>query len=429
MFNKKTLSYIRDLTKNSNKFEKILKENRKFNSFVKKLAKNVPSDIRKEYIIACNQIRRFITTKDLKLEQTIGQSLSTYTPLLFVLTGYYFPRSAAFRTTTIIPMSSPTQAVGIIRPQNVDLTGTKQLSGKNTITNVGSSGINLNTSIQRGAKIISVSNGSKTIPVNIPVNPDGTFLIRVNYGGQPDVITGYVDFKTGRVKFTSKNKVTQNVQVSYNQSQELNEKVNEVGINIDTIPLNAKTYKLSAKVSPEFEYDVKKLFGVNAIEELANIIVNQIIVDIDKEIISNYLSGVKNTNNIETFNKTPPSNFAGSLKMWYSNLTVSINRVISRIVLPFNYIYALVNPLDGAMLRGIRLGRIILLESQLVPVGNIIVVPKITKPETAIYLLGLYLPPILLPNLPAGNLKSMTIMARLGHTFVRPDSIGLVRVQ
>ena len=126
----------------------------------------------------------------------------------------------------------------------------------------------------------------------------------------------------------------------------------EIDIKIESIPVTAQTRKLRARWSPELAQDLNAYHSMDAEVELTQILSEQIALEIDREILSDLVSGAQGANffwsrapgkfvNKRTGaeigratvdgNAAPGPNFTGTVREWYETLTETVIDVANEI--------------------------------------------------------------------------------------------------
>ena len=123
----------------------------------------------------------------------------------------------------------------------------------------------------------------------------------------------------------------------------------EIDIKIESIPVTAQTRKLRARWSPELAQDLNAYHSMDAEVELTQILSEQIALEIDREILSDLLTGAQGANFFwsrspgkfvnkrtgaevaRTSSLTPGPAFTGTVREWYETLTETVIDVANEI--------------------------------------------------------------------------------------------------
>ncbi len=123
----------------------------------------------------------------------------------------------------------------------------------------------------------------------------------------------------------------------------------EIDIKIESIPVTAQTRKLRARWSPELAQDLNAYHSMDAEVELTQILSEQIALEIDREILSDLVSGAQGANFFwsrapgkfvnkrtgaeiaKSSGTAPGPNFTGTVREWYETLTETVIDVANEI--------------------------------------------------------------------------------------------------
>ncbi len=123
----------------------------------------------------------------------------------------------------------------------------------------------------------------------------------------------------------------------------------EIDIKIESIPVTAQTRKLRARWSPELAQDLNAYHSMDAEVELTQILSEQIALEIDREILSDLLTGAQGANFFwsrspgkfvnkrtgaeiaRTSTLNPGPAFTGTVREWYETLTETVIDVANEI--------------------------------------------------------------------------------------------------
>ena len=119
----------------------------------------------------------------------------------------------------------------------------------------------------------------------------------------------------------------------------------EIDIKVDSIAVTAQTKKLKAKWTPELGQDLNAYHNLDAEVELTGILSEQIALEIDRELLSELVSGATagtrywsrapglfvNSSGSELGANTAAPDFTGTVSEWYETLIETINDVSAQI--------------------------------------------------------------------------------------------------
>ena len=124
------------------------------------------------------------------------------------------------------------------------------------------------------------------------------------------------------------------------------EAIPEINIKVDSIAITAVTKKLKAKWTPELGQDLNAYHNLDAEVELTSILSEQIALEIDREILSDLVSGataatyywsrspglfVNKETGVELGATSASPDFTGTVSEWYETLIETINDVSAQI--------------------------------------------------------------------------------------------------
>ncbi len=133
---------------------------------------------------------------------------------------------------------------------------------------------------------------------------------------------------------------------SFTLPLELNDKIPEIDIKVDSIAITAQTKKLKAKWSPELGQDLNAYHNMDAEVELTSILSEQIALEIDREILADLVNGataavyywsrspglfVNRVTGAELGATSAAPDFTGTVSEWYETLIETINDVSAQI--------------------------------------------------------------------------------------------------
>ena len=133
---------------------------------------------------------------------------------------------------------------------------------------------------------------------------------------------------------------------SFTMPMELEDKIPEIDIKVDSIAITAQTKKLKAKWSPELGQDLNAYHNLDAEVELTSILSEQIALEIDREILADLVNGAKaavyywsrspglfvnRVTGAELGATSAAPDFTGTVSEWYETLIETINDVSAQI--------------------------------------------------------------------------------------------------
>jgi hypothetical protein len=138
----------------------------------------------------------------------------------------------------------------------------------------------------------------------------------------------------------------QNATPASDLTTQLNTRIPEIDIKVDSIAVSAVTKKLKAKWTPELGQDLNAYHNLDAEVELTGILSEQIALEIDQEILNDLVQGATagtlywsrrpgqfldpETGSSIT-SATAPPDFTGTVSEWYETLVETVNDVSARI--------------------------------------------------------------------------------------------------
>ena len=133
---------------------------------------------------------------------------------------------------------------------------------------------------------------------------------------------------------------------SFTMPMELEDKIPEIDIKVDSIAITAQTKKLKAKWSPELGQDLNAYHNLDAEVELTSILSEQVALEIDREILADLVNGatagkyywsrspglfVNRVTGLELGATSAAPDFTGTVSEWYETLIETINDVSAQI--------------------------------------------------------------------------------------------------
>ena len=124
-----------------------------------------------------------------------------------------------------------------------------------------------------------------------------------------------------------------------------NDQIPEIDIKVDSIPVTAQTKKLKAKWTPELGQDLNAYHNLDAEVELTGILSEQIALEIDRELLTELITGATagtrywsrapglfvDSDGDQVGASTAAPDFTGTVSEWYETLIETINDVSAQI--------------------------------------------------------------------------------------------------
>lgn len=231
-------------------------------------------------------------------EGTISSDVQQFVPIFLPLVRRVMPKLVANELLGIQPLTTPT---GYIFAINFRYTGSSDLTAKPT--NVGQI-IEFTSDAKAQAaevgKTLKFSNGGLTSPIDNAkiLYKEGRYVL-IDKNGVPagaDIQAGTTNGTSGDVSDTvaatysnelSFEKVLKGYTGSHatDKGEQLGTDMAEIGFNIERKFVEARTRKLKAKYTVELYQDLKAIHGLNADEELMNMMAIEVESELNREII------------------------------------------------------------------------------------------------------------------------------------------------
>lgn len=231
-------------------------------------------------------------------EGTISSDVQQFVPIFLPLVRRVMPKLVANELLGIQPLTTPT---GYIFAINFRYTGSSDLTAKPT--NVGQI-IEFTTDAKAQAaevgKTLKFSNGGLSSPIDNAkiLYKEGRYVL-IDKNGVPagaDIAAGTENGTGGdvseKVAATYSNELSfEKVLKGYTGShatdkgEQLSTDMAEIGFNIERKFVEARTRKLKAKYTVELYQDLKAIHGLNADEELMNMMAIEVESELNREII------------------------------------------------------------------------------------------------------------------------------------------------
>lgn len=183
-----------------------------------------------------------INESDVPTNQTAG--VSNFDPVLIKMVRSSMPQLMAFDLAGVQPMTGPTGSIFAMRSRYENQTGAEAFRDE---ANSAWSGTGTQAGDTSGFAVDAFGTG----------DPDTA----TSYGTGMDLTDGEVLGSTG------------------------NSAWNEMAFTIERVDVSAKTRKLKAQFSRELQYDLKNIHGLDADQELATILANEIRAEQDRELL------------------------------------------------------------------------------------------------------------------------------------------------
>ena len=453
----------------------VLVEDVAFEAYVTGLAESIENKQDREMFVQLAE-----NTRMNLLENSMFQ-INPYETLVLPILRVFYPKLVAKEAVTISPMDKPECVKAFIKAtfkaskgiddHNAPVIGTDISQGVAVGTPIAASmpvpstgydvllvaGVdNTEAHLERDFEIVSVS-GDGTAWVNIVIVPavEGHFSSSVTVGGNPDVVSGKVDYLNGTVDISSTTGAVKHARFTVTTSLEENRINPKVTLSVDKIRLYARDRQISADWTINMEQDMRALFDISMQAEIVNILGQQVALDIDREIIESLLTANRRLNtssHTATFDRTPPGTYTWGTKYWHENIVVKLNELSGQIYTDTNIEAGntiLANPLDVAILEDLQTfnytgtssvdgdlgyrsatvagGKWKVLTSAVVQKGEMLMVYKPIEELKCTYLYAPYVPAILHPY-PLGTKPSLTILSRYATALVRANGIASLKI-
>jgi len=440
--------------------------------YVKSLAEGLPDHDKAGFIELAENTRVAL------MENSMFQ-LNPYETLTLPILRVFYPRLIAKELVNVMPIDKPEVIKGFVRasfkrsgdstfdynfPSSTDVSRgpsvgvsvTAQATAGYTDILAEASLTSSESHVEKDFKITRVTDSTaNTTDVAIFPDVDGNFSAAVTVAGVTGVVSGKVDFLNGTINWSSTESAFTILDYEAYCTLEENQINPQVRYEIEKIRLVAIDRRISAEWTVNMEQDVKALFDISLQSEIANIIGEQIALDIDREIV-NLLIDTNNASNpashTVSFDKTPPGTFTWGQKLWFENIIPPLNALSAQV-----YNSCLMgaantlacNPLDAAIFESLNTfeytgnsveggevgyrsatvqgGKWKVLVSSIVPQGSVVVKYRSPDPARACVIYAPYVPALLMPY-PLGAIPSLTIMSRYATKAVRSEGIAVMTI-
>jgi hypothetical protein len=455
------------------------------------------------------------TKMNILMESNTSAGLNPYESMVLPILSVFYPRLIAKEAVTVVPMNKPDIFRPFIRAKFQKHTTTPGSMVEYSAPAVGSdiddrggisSGPKINVSkseflevplhptdsptslsdalgitpgvdhIQKDFHIykVEIFNGTDTAEVEVDIDPttNGYISERVGYDdagvsglvGKYGLLEGRIDYDRLEINLSqvgaSDGANTWNIRKAYytvTASLEENTLNSKVTFDIEKVRFVAKNRQISAEWSVLMEQDARALYDINVQSELISIIASQIATDIDREIISQFISAAQNSKlvpstHVDTFNKQAPSGYSHGPKLWYENIYPKMSKLSAQIYQDTNIgsgNIILANPMDASVLEStsvfsyvgqsttggdigfqkgtINQGKWTVFVSTNVPEGYMPLIYKPSEEMKSTYIYAPYVPVMLTPY-PLGLKPSMTVLTRYANRFIRTKGISLLKI-
>ena len=230
-------------------------------------------------------------------EGTISSDVQQFVPIFLPLVRRVMPKLVANELLGIQPLTTPT---GYIFAINFRYTGSSDNSAKPT--NVGQI-IEFTQSTEAEkvevGKTLKFSSGSLTSPIDDAkvLYKEGNYVL-IDKNGVPATATIEPGKTNGATSVSDTVKATYSNELSFEKvlkgytgshttanGETLGTDMSEIGFNIERKFVEARTRKLKAKYTVELYQDLKAIHGLNADEELMNMMAMEVESELNREII------------------------------------------------------------------------------------------------------------------------------------------------
>ena len=239
-------------------------------------------------------------TSSLFAEATVTQGVSTFTKFSFPIVRGLIPNLVASEIVSVQPMMAPSGVVFYMRM----VAGTSKGStargtdlAENADANYSSEQVEgeslgqLDSSLDASGTLSFTPVRQNTVTVDVggdvTLVDDGNGSLTVN-SGTAVLTSGTINYTTGAisVNFASGTANEDAVLASYRYDLEGSSQVPEIDVIITSSPVIARRRSLRSRISVESAHNLKVVHGVEADEELASYIVNELRFEIDREVIN-----------------------------------------------------------------------------------------------------------------------------------------------
>lgn len=212
-----------------------------------------------------------------------GTNIATYQPVLISLLRRAAPKLIAFDVGSVQPMSGPSGLVFYMKSRY------HEGNSSQALTDDPEALFNEANTAWSGAGSAGSVGGKTPVPADVEVDPS-------------KLIADSTAYKTGKGMTTS-------------QAEALGTSTNywnEMGFTIEKISVIAQSRALKASYTSELQQDLQAIHGLNAENELANILSAEIVAEINREFVRNIykiaMVGAANTTSPGTFNMDVDAN-------------------------------------------------------------------------------------------------------------------------
>lgn len=438
-----------------------------------------------------NVVNGMMNKTRLALMESVSNSfnqLANYETLALPLLSNFYPRLISKELVTVKPITSPDTILPFLNYTFTRADGTKAVAPSyDTVSfgravtrtdakyiNPGMSNIltlnNLTddlTSIERTFQFFkfecTVGGASVSIEKDMQLTVDGNFYEELEQGANTYVITGKLEWLTGRVTFMiNAIKTSDGSAVTVTDAKlyycctfslEQNTMNTKITPTLDKPRLTIEDQQVSADWTIQLEQDANALYDLDIQSAIIDILGQQMALDTDTLILKDILRVANglDASHIDTFSQTPPAGYTLGPVYWYQNILQKLMKLSARVYTDTNIGEANViaaNPMDAAIFEslnkfsfdgkgsdggavGYTSGNLAqrwkVFSSPIVPEGKCILMHKPTDFLRVIYVWAPYQPAVMSPY-PLGNTPSLTIMSRYAKMFYRPKGCALLNI-
>ena len=448
-----------------------------FGVYVKSLAEGLPDEHKEEFAVLAENTRVAL------MENSMFQ-LNPYETLSLPILRVFYPRLIAKELVNVLPIDKPEIIKGFVKASfkkskgssfDYDFPSTTDISKGPSVGVVSKANAEAGDTdilaaagiltsdlghVEKDFKITKVYYTGDTTAGSSDIEPiypdvDGNFASSVTIGARTGIVSGKVDFLNGMLYWSSTQPEFDVLEYEAYIALEENIMNPQIKYEIEKIRLTAIDRRISAEWTVNMEQDIKALFDISLQSEIANIIGEQIALDIDGEIID-LLIATDGANNPDShrdiFYRTPADVFTWGQKLWFENIIPPLNQLSAQV-----YNSCLMgaantlacNPLDAAIFESLNTfeytgnsveggelgyrsatvqgGKWKILVSSIVPSGKVVMKYRSPDPARACVIYAPYVPALLMPY-PLGAIPSLTIMSRYATKVVRPEAIAVLTI-
>ena len=272
-----------------------------------------------------------------------------------------------------------------------------------------------------------------------------------------DFITGYFDVNECTLIINTTQGQVDKIRISGNISLATNKYLTRIELTTEKIYIKAEEYGVNTTFPVEVFQDVQRILDLDLQAELIQIMAATIANDIDTLILNDLYTLAKRYGAQDTFQRTRPANFyLGDLE-WQRQIITKINKLSAAIQqatrIGRGNVLAM-NPEDVALLESFNMyqaiddgslvgtdisisggapqigklqNRYLVVSSEKVPRGEVLMVLKAPDAQRAVYIFAEYIPLYFMPY-PLSNIPSITLKYRAGRKPIRINGLAYLKI-